>query len=152
MPAPDVVHTVPTSGELTIDAPRAAVWRAAIELDELADDGGYALVGQPRSGLGAKSVRLGPPVGPHGFRTVMYSEVTALQEPHWITSEVLTSTWEHVETLLLLDIDPGRTRARVTGAWRRPAPAGTDFSELQQSLDLLAAQYLERIAAAVRGS
>lgn len=82
----------------------------------------------------------------------MYSEVTAVQEGHWITSETLTSTWEHVETLLLVDVDPGHTRARITGTWRRPAPAGTDFTELGLSLNRLAAEHLERLAAAVRGS
>ena len=152
VPVPTVLHSVPTSGELTIDAPRARVWRAAIHLGESVDDGGYALVGQPTSGLGAKSVRLGPPVGPFGFRTVMYSEVTALLEPHWITSQTLTTTWEHVETLLLDDVGPGHTRARMTGTWRRAAPAGTDFAELERTLNRLVAEHLARLAAAAQGS
>ncbi|CAN5245521.1 hypothetical protein BH11ACT1_BH11ACT1_27220 [soil metagenome] len=76
----------------------------------------------------------------------MYTELTAVQDGYWRTSQTFAGIWEHTETLLLADTSDGRTLAKVTGWWMKPAPASTDFSGLQTNLNKLASDMLDRLA------
>ena len=98
------------------------------------DDGGYALVGQPTSGLGAKTGEArATGSGPFGIRTAMNARlVTALLETalgHLGDADVERGSTSR--RCCSLDVGPGRTRARGRAAWRRAAPAVADFAELR---------------------
>ena len=141
------LRRVPTLAERVISAPRTVVWAVLVDEDDETDIGFHQqIVGAPASGVGARHVSVGPPSPPFGMRTVMYNEVTAVQEGYWITSQMLAGSWEHIETFFLLDAADGQTLARITGWWTKPAPRTADFSSLQATLNGLAAKALDRVA------
>ena len=139
------LHRVPTSAELVIAAPRAAVWAAA-DADEETEVAPQLIVGAPTSGVGARQVFVGPPLPPFGMRTVMYLEVTGYQEGYWYSAITLAGDWEHTETFTLADTADGQTLARISGWWTKPAPPGTNFKAAQTLFSEHAAKRLKRIA------
>ncbi|NTW42559.1 MAG: hypothetical protein HGA44_22255 [Cellulomonadaceae bacterium] len=136
-----------------IAAPRAAVWAAASDDNEDCDPTWHQhIVGAPDSGVGAKHIHVGPPLPPFGMRSVIYTEITALHEGYWYTSQTLAGSWEHTETLMLENTADGQTLARISGWWTKPAPPTSDFTALQAGLNGLATQMLDRIAVRVEGT
>jgi hypothetical protein len=110
-----------------------------------------AIEGAPTSGLGAATVTVGPPLPPFGLRTVMYSEVTAVEPGWWSTVQTSGGTFEHTETLLLEEAADGTTLVRLTGRFLQPALPSADVTALQKGLNRLAAELLEEIAARAEG-
>lgn len=108
------------------------------------------IVGAPDSGVGARHVHLGKPAPPYGLRTVMYTEVVAQEEGHWISLQTHAGAWQHEETWHFVDRPGGTTTARITGEHVRPYGTASPGA-IQTALTTLAQDALDRLAARVEG-
>lgn len=144
------LRRIPTVAERLIAAPRSAVWAAIDSHDEVAGRSILQIAGSPASGVGARHLYVGPPLPPFGMRTVMYTEVTGVQESWWISFQTLAGAWEQTETWVLADAPGAQTLARINGWWSKPAVAEADFTAEQNKLNELARNALEHLARRVR--
>lgn len=144
------LRRVPTAAERLIDAPRAAVWAALEAGDEAESSSQLRIVGAPPSGVGARHIHVGPPLPPFGMRSVLYTEVTDVQQGLWLSLRTLAGVWEQTETWVLDDAPGGQTLARITGWWSKPAPPEADLTAQQSALNEMASRALERLAERVR--
>ncbi|ROS23747.1 SRPBCC family protein [Cellulomonas sp. PhB150] len=149
-PAPDL-SPIQTHAARDVAASRADVW-AAYTTHGCDDEAGWCqhIVGAPTSGVGARHVHLGEEAPPYGLRTVVYVEVVAQQEGHWITLQAHAGAWDHEETWQFTDTGDGRTTVTITGRHRRPhLPERSDV--LRSTLHQVALTALDGLADRVEG-
>lgn len=144
-----VLRRIETSATLVIPRPREVV-SAAIDAhvaDETGSSGRFSIVGAPETGLGSRRLAIGPPMPPFGLRTIMHTEVIAVEPGHWRTTQMISGTAEQTETLLLADIDGGHTLATVNGWMSKIMRSDDDGQQLRALLTDPAARWLEPIRA-----
>jgi len=147
-PAPlFVFRRIEVRAALVIPRPRAVVWEAfdAQAVDDHGGSGHFDIVGAPEAGLGAKSLRIGPPM-PLGLRVIMHTEVIAEEPGFWRTTQMIGGIAEQTETLMLADVEDGRTRATVNSLMSRMMPSDQDLEPARVVLHGLAMTWLERIS------
>lgn len=104
------------------------------------------LAGPSGCNVGAGFVSIIPATGPSGLRTVWVTRVTAVVPKYSVTTETITPTLEHVETIRFTDVDGVNTRLSLEG-WFTLVSTGAQVAKAQPHFQRLAQEYVDRVAA-----